>query len=192
MSYSCMIDLETKDGESTAQLVSIGACLFHLDRVETLGYLFKRSFYVNVGKYPEEYADKFTVSKSTLEWWEHQPHEVWQALEGNKKEPWIAITDFLQWLGPLQVAYGLLDVWGNAPQFDLSILKHHFNVMKLNCPWHYSKERDYRTMRCIAKMKGKFVPEEPRANVNIVKHNALHDAVVQANKLQQIYQHLVN
>jgi hypothetical protein len=189
-----MVDIETSATCHEAKLLSIGACAFQFDRPPDLGKLLSRTFYTNVGSY--ESHSQFIESVTTLMWWEQQGDEAKQVLENDRKPPREAISSFISWVRGIWDSYGEGTIWANPPQFDLSIIQHHFDVFGFNCPWHYSKERCFRTIREVARQKQGFVPSEPKAvavggkTVVFVKHNALHDAIMQADKLQQIIQHL--
>ena len=192
-----MIDLETIDTSRTAKLLSIGACSFDINRPPNLLHLFSDTFYVNVGEYSElgdsRLESKFTESEQTKQWWAQQGDAAKQVLEANRVNPREAIKALFNWVR----SHGDSPVmWACPPQFDLNILSHHFEMFGLNQPWHWSKERDFRTVREVIKVKNGFMPNEPKActvnekTVVFTKHNALHDAIVQADKLQQIVQYM--
>ncbi len=190
-----MIDIETLATARNAQLLSIGACGFQFSQAPALENAMRRTFYTNV----EAYADgmPFVQHATTQAWWAQQSDAAKQALEGNKREVRTAIIDFAVWCTETFKTFGAGSVWANPPQFDLEILRSHFDYLKIDCPWHWTKERDYRTLREIAKQKNGFHPTDPIAVatpngiLKFEKHNALHDAVRQANKVQQIMQHLM-
>lgn len=190
-----MIDIETAATAANAKILSIGACAFEFNRVKPLESFLDRAFYVNVEPYPPSLP--FVEHERTKEWWRNQSEAAKQALEGNKKPIKTALIDFAVWYAELVRSRGGGSVWANPPQFDLMILRNHFEYFKIECPWHWTKERDYRTLRHVAKQKQGFVPDEPPSvivdgkTVLLEKHNALCDAVMQAHKTQQIMQHLM-
>lgn len=187
-----MIDVESSATVREAKLLSIGACVFLLDRAPDLQKLMRDTFYVNVGPY-EKNQSAFVENEATLKWWQGQGEEAKQVLEHDRIPPFEAIARLHKWIT------GLSDnpiMWANPPQFDLTIIKYHMDVFGLEWPWHWSKERDFRTLRETIKEKKNFVPDEPKAFTHgdktliLVKHNALHDAIAQADKLQQIVQYM--
>lgn len=188
------IDIETSATCREAKLLSIGACAFKADRAPNLAKLLDHTFYINVG----EYDPKLPMIEHavTVAWWEQQGHAAKQVLENDRKDPEEAVRALIRWIQGIHSNYGEGTVWANPPQFDLSILRYHFDTFGLNCPWHWSRERDFRTLREVARQKHGFIPSEPKAvagkegTIVFVKHNALHDAIVQSDKTQQIIQHL--
>lgn len=195
MTYdSIMIDVESLNVNRSAKLLSIGACGFDPTRPPNLPHLLNDTFYVNVGSYDnEKYRDAFSESVTTRMWWERQGEEAKQVLEPDRKDPEEAVSLFWNWVRK----HGEnVEIWACPPQFDCAIMNNHFDVLGLGPAWHWSKERCYRTMREMAlKLRG-FSPNEAKAvstkdkTVVLVKHNALHDAIMQSDKLQQINQYL--
>lgn len=190
-----MLDIETLATSQNAKMLSIGACGFYFNRLSSLEDLFKYKFYSNIEAYPLEFP--FVESDKTKEWWSQQSDAAKQALEGNKRPIKSVLLDFCIWYTELTKTLGAGTVWANPPQFDCAILRNHFEYFKLDCPWHWTKERDYRTLREVIRQKNGFVPPDPVSvmtkdiTTKIEKHNALHDAVCQAYKTQKIIQHLI-
>lgn len=189
-----MLDTETVATTRNAKLLSIGAVGFDISRPPHLPHLLTDTFYVNVGEYNnEKYRDTFVENPATKMWWEKQGEDAKQVLEPDRQEPEVAVRSFWDWTR----RHGEnVTVWACPPQFDCAILNYHFDVFGLAPAWHWAKERDFRTMRETIREKNGFYPTEPKAistkdkTIVLVKHNALHDAIMQADKLQQIIQYM--
>lgn len=154
-----MLDLETFSTRPNAAIRSIGACVFDHE-----GVLAK--FYVNIRDVVGD------VDPNTVEWWASQPKEARDALEIDTK--WLddALADFTLWLP--EPANQCL-IWGNGADFDNVILASAFDARARALPWKFYNNRCYRTVKNlfpIAKMDRKGT-----------KHNALDDAISQAEHL---------
>lgn len=169
--HNVMLDLETWSTRSNAAIRSIGACVFDQD-----GILSK--FYANV-----ETFVGLDIDQNTVDWWRAQSQEAQDALEVDKKPLIIALGDFINWLP--EPANQCL-IWGNGSDFDNVILASSFDALRLQLPWKFYNNRCYRTVKNLFSIARKPQPT--------VKHNALDDAVAQAEHLiairNNLYSHL--
>jgi exodeoxyribonuclease VIII len=69
-------------------------------------------------------------------------------------------------------------IWGNGASFDNVILANAYRRNDLNIPWKYYNDRCYRTMKSLAP----HIKMEREGT----HHNALSDAISQANHLIRI------
>ncbi len=166
----CMIDLETLDTESTACILSIGACRFNEDEIDNDGFY-------RVIKIQSNIDEGRTISGSTLAWWMTQNDRA-KAIFSDPKAVTLeqALDDLRDWIGPQWEA---LRPWGNSARFDLGILADAYG--KQGTPWKFWNEHCFRMLKNLPASKRVPKPE------NIGAHNALFDAIAQAQHVQAIW-----
>lgn len=152
-----MVDIETLGLEPGAVIVSIGAVVF--DRHGT-----GERFYGSIDCASCEAAG-LHVDADTLEWWQDQPPEVQEQLDGGDPladvlEAFAAFVDDAE------------ELWANSPAFDCEHLEAAYGAVDIVEPWEYYQERDYRT---LTHLPGVVELDEPAT-----AHHALDDAVAQA------------
>lgn len=82
-------------------------------------------------------------------------------------------------------------IWALPPTFDLRIIRGNYKLTPFEVPWRYSQEHDLRTLLWMAaKMPQANVKAPDMTDKGLIKHYALHDAVVQATKAQAAYRAL--
>lgn len=180
MSLEVMLDLETLSVESNAAIVSIGAVKF--DPYGTIGELGDKSdpeykhFHQTVDFHSLTEAG-FHVEGSTLRWWFEQGDEPRLALLQDQVDIGTALSRFYTWFGEVS-----LPTWGNGAGFDNVILRNAFQKLGGHCPFKYSHDRCFRTMKALHSDVSYLAP--------LVAHNALQDAEAQALHLQKLYNFL--
>lgn len=167
-----MIDLETMGLKPNAAIVSIGAVVFTESQIA-------EQFHMPVSL-ASCTSHGLTTDPSTVDWWMKQSAEArssWQRDDAPSLGD--ALSAFSQWLSDVSGrSERNLRPWGNGADFDLVLLKSAYNALNADPPWRYYNHRCFRTI------KGLFdVPELPRHGVH---HNALDDAISQAQHLQRI------
>ena len=121
------------------------------------------------------------VTPSAVSFW-REPAQA-EALAKIAASPPLLLSDALirfnafvkQWLG--KRGY----IWAKPPQFDLTLLRGAFTRCHIEPAWHNRNELDLRTLLHLAKKMPRanfLVPDI--ADQGLIKHFALHDAVVQA------------
>lgn len=165
----CMIDLETLSTNNDAACIAIGAVGFD---AETIFSKF------------EVLIDPMAVpghrSASTLAWWDQQNKTTRDRMFSGKTNPMTAYGQWCTWCENNDLKF----IWGNDPQFDVSILRalgSHYNTIKF--PFHFRNERSFRTWTWLAKIQGITYSEAYEGNE---AHDALSDAVAQARAVQLI------
>lgn len=171
----CMIDLETLDNRSSSAIVSIGACLFDRTTGEIMDTFYERI------SWTAALASGGTVGASTLKWWFKQSDEARLELT---KGGGIKISVAMNKLAGF-IPY-MSRVWGNGSSFDISILEHTMGRCSVKIPWAHWNVRDVRTVCDLATMKREDVPFEGE------KHNALDDAIHQAQYVSLMIQELTS
>lgn len=166
-----MLDTETLGTTADAVILSIGAVKFDLasNKVDDTG------FYASVD-IESNLAFGRRIQEDTLLWWlkqdaaaQHVFHEVKTALSESLAElsDWIGSDDYT--------------VWSNGADFDLPMLAHAFNQAGMDVPWKFWNSRCFRTYKNLPGAKGIRLPAEG------IKHNALSDALQQAQTVQAIH-----
>lgn len=165
-----MVDLETLGLRPCAQVLSIGAVVFDVDR--DLG----DTFYAEIN--PEDYSG--SVDMSTLKFW------FKEAAKGNLPPMdgtyslGNALAHFFAYLKKVHTGDKKdLHIWCQGTDFDIPKLQHLAEVVGMKLPWEYNNVRDCRT---IFKQFGHLGIKPD----NIAKHNALDDAEYQARYLISI------
>jgi hypothetical protein len=175
-----MVDIETLDVEISAAIVAIGAVVFD-PRGEELG----EEFSVTISKASNRRECR-TVSERTMEWWAMQSPEAQAAVfEGDHQPLGAALDNFTRWINRLDPT--CTRVWAKSPDFDCSILKHACDHFGFIWPFKFWETRCCRTILELAYPEG----EPPFIDVEGPKHDALHDAKVQAHEVQHAF-HVLN
>lgn len=165
MLNNVMIDLETLGTKDDAHILSIGACIFDL----TTGAVDETETFYRVIDWNSQPGR--SIDPDTVRWWMKQGVEATEEVLKPGIPLHDALVDFRRWL-PAKAT-----VWSNGMNFDIPILRHAYNEDPSfrHPPWHWTKERDVRTVVAIAK----GLVDRPAA-FDGVKHHALHDAIHQA------------
>ena len=136
-----MIDIETMGTGPMGALVAVGALMFS----PIFGYN-GAAFHRNVSLQSSLNAG-MEVQAKTIEFWMEQPKETRDTLYTPRPEPIKdVISDLRKFLTDQKAEF----VWANAPAFDLTILRNAYTLFGQNCPWHWRKERDMRTVMDLA------------------------------------------
>lgn len=157
MSFHTMVDLETFATSNNAYIISIGACNFNKEGL-------CGEFYANIHTAYKE-AD-FDISPETVMWWMSQSTEAKTAL---KADP-MKLSNALRLFG--EFIEGTDGVWGNGSTFDNVILRNAYNKLNMKCPWHFRKDKCFRTVANLYPRED-LIPEG-------TQHNAIDDAKNQA------------
>jgi 3' exoribonuclease, RNase T-like len=173
MSTHIMIDLETLGTTADAAILSIGAVVFDLET----GML-DDTFYRVVSF---ESQPNRVLSRDTLAWWMKQSPEAAAVFtDKNKFALQDALRDFAVWVPCL----GKVHAWSNGADFDLPMLTHAFDQCGLRQPWPTFNGRCYRTYKNLPGAR----------DVKVIRvgehHNALDDAIYQAEHVCKIHQAL--
>ncbi len=165
-----MIDLETLGQGYDAAFVSIGACLFNPDTGEIGSKYYRRVDWHDAIK-------AGSVDAATIKWWLDQSSEARKELLKPGIPLSIMLTELSAWLSKG------VQVWGNGATFDIAILEHAYQGQE---PWEYWQVRDVRTVVEMAK----GIVSKDDVEREGVAHNALDDAVYQANYVSLMWQTL--
>lgn len=169
-----MIDLETYGTAPNAVILSIGAVAFTSEKV------CEEVFYTNVDR--EDGARiGLSTSQDTVNWWEQQSDKAKARLLAPTPKPVLdALTEFSDWLRRVGGVY----LWGNGADFDNPILRSAAVALDVELPIKPYNGRCYRTIKNIPEARNVVLD---RIGVH---HNAVDDALSQANHLIAINKHL--
>jgi exodeoxyribonuclease VIII len=179
-----MIDIESMGTHANAPIVSIGAVLFDPATGQQGAEFYKAISLKSAMAWGAE------PEAETILWWLKQSAEARSAIAMDDTIPLddalLQLTEFIcenAANGP-----GNVEVWGNGATFDNVIVRNSYERTGLDCPWHYSKDRDVRTVVTM----GKSVGCDPRYQIPFEGdvHNALADARHQARYVSAIWQKL--
>lgn len=179
-----MVDLETVSTHHNAGIVSIGAQIVKFGSIVTEEN--PESFY---GKCDTRSLNKhgFHIDPETIDWWKKQDAAVKAETFSGTQEISQLLTSFDLWVRNVKVIHNdaPLLIWGNAAEFDCSILVDAYDLLHMHTPWSYRNHRCYRTLNALYKA----MVFRPSGLVE-QKHNALYDAKLQANRLEQILERI--
>lgn len=175
-----MVDLETLSTKPNALIVSIGAVSFNSDGIG-------QKFYVpiDMGSYGNRFElGAFDIDPNTVAWWMGQTEEGREVFKDTcAMDLARALREFSDWIDKEVCDTQDVKVWGNGASFDNVILKNAYNRCAIKEPWRHWNDRCYRTVKnmCSLKMKrhGTY-------------HNALDDAISQAQHLVSINQYAMD
>lgn len=166
-----MIDTETLGTTASAVIMSIGAVKFDLtsDKIDDKG------FYASIDI--ESNLDLGRrIQEDTLLWWLKQEVAAQHVFHEAKVPLAAALADLSDWIG--NDGY---TVWSNGADFDLPMVAHAYSQVGMEVPWKFWNSRCFRTYKNLPGAKDIRLPAAG------VKHNALSDAVQQAQTLQAIH-----
>lgn len=166
-----MLDLETLGTVADAAIMSIGAVRFDLEsnKIDDGGFYASVSIDSNL-------EHKRRVQEDTLIWWMKQGEAAQGVFHECKQTLRPALTDLAEWFVD-DDCY----VWSNGADFDLPMISHAFVSVGVPTPWKFNNSRCFRTYKNLPGAKNVKVP------FTGTKHNALFDAVHQAQTAQAIY-----
>lgn len=174
------IDMETLSTEHNAALLSIGAVICDFNTGQQVD-----TFYANIT--PESsIAAGLDVSESTKAWWAKQGQAAQDVLSVDQRPLRDVLVDFTQWLAGHGVQYAI----GNGPRADNQWLESACKAVGMQSPIKYWGDLDMRTLTFI----GTHILglDHWHNTFKGVKHNALHDAINEAEFCNAVFQKLIN
>lgn len=174
------IDMETLSTEHNAALLSIGAVIYDFGTGQQVD-----TFYANIT--PESsIAAGLDVSESTKAWWAKQGQAAQDVLSVDQRPLRDVLVDFTKWLAGHGVQYAI----GNGPRADNQWLESACKAVGMPSPIKYWGDLDMRTLTFI----GTHILglDHWHNTFKGVKHNALHDAINEAEFCNAVFQKLIN
>lgn len=162
-----MLDIETLDTEQTAVILSIGAVVMDMEKLELCkSEVIRTKFYTEIDPYTQPTR---TVSKATQDWWATQKNPPMNG-DSHLPDVLINLSSFCMAVSTQPI------IWCKGTDFDTRILAHAYKQYGIPVPWRYNDVRDCRTIFKTFQLPEPFLPN-PNA------HNALADAIHQAEQL---------
>lgn len=168
-----MIDIEGLGPMPGGVILSIGWCRFSPDWVSQ-----DESGEVRL-EIQSQLDAGLSVDGSTLDWWLHQTALPW-APGTVAQSPKAALVTFLASIAKAD------EIWAKPPQYDLAGIRAACTTFGIQDPWHFRKERCFRTIKAMAPAE---LHLEPLAEGT--KHGALVDAVHQAREAGIILESMI-
>ncbi|EPC0953723.1 3'-5' exonuclease [Klebsiella pneumoniae] len=182
-----MIDIETLSTQPNAVICAIGAVFFEPSTGKT-----GPSFYQTIDPRTSQNRGAH-ISADTVMWWLRQDKEPISELVGAKSHEIEVMLDFAKFIEGAfhETKKKNLKVWCKGGSFDFPILKSAFERSSLEgvsmLPWLYWNECCFRSLLTVAGAIG-YAPHPRRS----VAHNALTDAIYQAEQVCEIWQRLTS
>ena len=168
-----MVDLETMGAVPGSAIVSLGAVAFD-PAAGTLGETFYRAISLDSCQ-----RAGLTMDAGTVQWWMQQSDEARLALVRGDAE---ALQSVLGWFATWFRRQSGQFIWGHGGNFDEPLLACAFRAAFVQIPWGYSAARCTRTIFALTGEK----PDRTQGT----HHNALDDAVAQAEAVIRAYRKL--
>ena len=167
-----MIDLETLATTPNAAILTIGACKFDPKATDVDSTYYERI----VLETQEEYGR--VINEDTLAWWSQQGPQIQEDAFGEGDDR-IDLKDAMKKL----YAFGLgtSNVWSHGSIFDVVIIEDICRSFQQAVTWKFWEVRDTRTLFDLADVSVRIEG----------KHNALTDAIAQAQAVQNSYSKLL-
>jgi len=163
-----MLDIETMGNTPNAAIISIAAVYFNETGTG-------RSFYKKVSL--ESYVSLgLEMDPSTVLWWLKQDDAAREEFK-TKGDPLYYVLKCLD-----SFIHKDCRIWGNGASFDNVILENAYGKLKMQVPWKFYHNRCFRTLKNL-------FPDIKIAE-NKKKHNALDDAIWQAEYTVEVFKWL--
>lgn len=175
-----MIDIETLSTRPDAAILSIGAVFFDTESGE-LG----ETFHCGVRMKDDDLYGH--IDPETVKWWLDRPQDQLDRLITTTDHGLDIINALGQLTGFISDYADYTDtlkVWAKSPEFDLTILSSAIRRSGLYVPWEYYNQRDVRTVLDIGE---NLLDANTKLEFNGEKHDALNDAIHQANQVIEVY-----
>lgn len=166
MKNKLMVDCETLDIGERPVLLSIGAVVFNDQQIQDyFEYFINKETAISEG---------FTVSQSTLDWWDQQDPDARAYAfngEGDIQEALKALIQFYE-------LNECTEIWSKGSLADIRWINNALDYFGIERPWKYYKEFCFRTL----------LKSAPKFDMPFVgmPHNALDDAIHQAKQFIEI------
>ena len=172
---SIMIDNETLGTTADSVILSIGAVKFDL----ATGKIDDEGFYVSISVDSNMEMGR-RISEDTLMWWLKQPAAAQQVFFEPKETLRTALELLSDWIGTDDY-----EVWSNGADFDIPMLAHAYTQHSIEVPWKFWNARCFRTWKNLPGARSVKLSDAVG-----IKHNALADAMSQAQALIEIHKAL--
>lgn len=167
-----MLDIETLGTRPKCVVLTIGVVKFDPRQTGT-----KQTLYLKPNIDEQSNLGR-EIQEDTVAWWEQQADDVKEEALSNDNR--ISVTETLKELNKFFV--GVNNMWAQGPAFDFVIMEDLYRDFKMPTPWNFWQIRDSRTLF--------GVHGDPRQKGKAGLHNALEDAVSQAQAVQTVFKRI--
>ncbi|MBZ9467182.1 3'-5' exoribonuclease [Escherichia coli] len=176
--HHLMIDLETMGKNPDAPINSLAGKFFDPATGE-MGPEFSKTIDLETAG--------GVIDRDTIKWWLKQSREAQSAILTDEIPLDDALLQLREFIDENSGEF-FVQVWGNGANFDNVILRRSYERQEIPCPWHYTNDRDVRTIVAL----GLVMDFDARSVITFEgeRHNALHDARYQAKYVSAIWQKL--
>jgi hypothetical protein len=170
--HNIMLDLEYMGKGANAAICAIGAVRFN---TTSLGATFYRAIGLRTSV-----ASGGALDADTVLWWMGQSEKAREEIINARCPISVALQDFSEWVTANNFGGDEIQMWGNGAAVDNVILRTAYEREGIKTPWHFRGDRCFRTVRAMrphleCEFKG-------------TAHNALDDAIYQAEYMLKIFQ----
>jgi len=166
-----MIDIETLGTGPDSVVCSVGAVAMDMDKLQVLGihghWALDWNSQIRAGR---------KIDPDTVAWWMQQHDLARQALvspNARQAHTPVILREISEFFARVKPA----GVWANGADFDCVLIQSLYRSFEQPAPFNFRQHRCYRTVRALCP----YVQSRPMGNK--VAHNALHDALYQADQL---------
>ena len=172
-----MVDIETLGTTPGSVVLSIGAIMFDPE-----AGLLGPTFYEEINQ-QSCFDIGCTTDASTILWWNRQSADARAVLDSTVAKP---IQDVLHLFSSFveSTHSKSVRIWGNGSDFDNVLIISLYNKCNRIPNWKYYNHRCFRTLKNL-------FPGVPKGE-NTGKHNALNDAIAQADHACAIFKKMRN
>lgn len=170
-----MFDIETLDTKPSSVILSIGVITSENGKLSNPGCWFP--------DIQQQLDMGCTVSASTLRWWLNQGEGAKKVFDQPKQPIEVVMAEVAKYVTK---SGKNIEPWCNGASFDMPIMEDKFRLVGLPIPWNFWTVRDMRTIKNL-------VDRDTLAKLQVepkIAHDALEDAIAQAQTLNNILTHL--
>lgn len=174
-----MVDIETMDKTPNSAIVSIGAVVFN-PATKELGERFIKVVDLN------DSAKYGSISADTVLWWLELATKSRPEFLSDEAVPLLDALIELDSFISAQAPRNKILVWGNGADFDNVILQNGYEQLDIPVPWNHWNNQHVRTVVLMGQELLNINPKFTLARPDEA-HNALGDAIHQANYVSEIW-----
>lgn len=186
-----LIDIETLGTDPDAVVLSIACVPFMLDVHTYFSELVNAGFVVKLHVQEQIKTHHRTVEDSVAKWWKSQPKEIFDAQvrpSPNDMGLKEGLTLFNKFVAGIE-GYNFNEsyVWSRGNNFDFPILKSLYKDAGIGVPYNDWRVRDVRTAIDIMAGTDDGKYEVKFGGDGFEAHNPLHDAAMDAARLNELF-----
>lgn len=191
-------DLETLGKREHSVVLSLGCVPFTLEKHEYFSEYIQKGFYIKFSIEEQMKVFNRTYSQDTIRWWKGQGKEARKlAIEPSSSDVGLkeGINKLCKWIGTTGYSYKNSYSFSRASNFDFHILEHLIEESaQTTLPFNTWKIRDSLTYIDIfaGNNSGKYDLQLGNKSEGFIHHYALHDAALEAARLNELYYMMQN